>query len=274
MHHVSASERVSGQPRPQLLGIWRLGEVLHQSETNELSLAQPADSNGSPRWDYVVKRALLSNDLAEAKRQIERCIAAAAHTMHPHVVAVLDGSLEGQSPYVVMPRLEGGTMSERLEQERALALPVILWWTRQIAQALTAVHASGWVHQDIKPDNIIVAPRGHVTLIDFGFAARAGESSPSAFRGTPAYTAPESLTSPTSAQPASDIFSLGKILWNSMTYLADTPDRLLAPVAELIETMLDDDPKQRPTAESVSKQLLRLEIESLGCHIGPMQRAA
>ena len=64
--------------QPAILGIWRLGEVIHQSSSTQLLLAQPADAAGSPRWDYVVKRARSGTDHSEGSRQILQSIAAAS----------------------------------------------------------------------------------------------------------------------------------------------------------------------------------------------------
>lgn len=239
-------------------------------------MAQPADASGSPRWDYVLKRAIGAERNLESRRQIERFALAASATAHPNLIAVLDASTAA-SPYIVMPRLEGSTLNVALNGVGSAALPVVLWWIRQVAQSLAALHAAGWVHQDLKPENVIIGSRGHATLIDLGFAARAGESVEPAFRGTPKYAAPEAIAVQGFVQTASDIFSLGRLLWFSITQVRSANDRMLEPVAELIERLVAEDPKQRPDANWICRQLLRLEIESLGRHIGPgegVRRAA
>jgi eukaryotic-like serine/threonine-protein kinase len=253
------------------MGIWRLGNVLHTSATAEISLAQPADAVGSPRWDYVIKRAVcgdLRNEV-EAKRQILQFIAATTGVAHPNLVPVLDGSTTASSPYLVMPLLEGQPMQVHLTCSPAKPLPVALWLVRQLAQALEAVHAAGWVHGDIKPANAMVGPRGHVTLIDLGFAARVHTVANHHYRGTPTYSAPETLSGQMAAMPAMDIFSLGRVLWQWLATIEPASHAQLEPVAELIEAMVAEHPSERPTAGQVVKQLLRLEIETLGRHIGP-----
>ncbi|MCG8650403.1 MAG: protein kinase, partial [Pirellulales bacterium] len=174
------------------MGIWRLGNPLHQSDTVALHLAQPADANGSPRWDYVIKRVLSGED-AESRQQIMRFASAATEAVHPNLIVVLDASASSTSPYLVMPRLEGMSMAWHLEQPKSKALPIALWLVRQVAQALSALHAAGWIHGDVKPANVMVGPQGHVTLVDLGFAARIHTVPTGRFRGTPEYCAPESL---------------------------------------------------------------------------------
>lgn len=252
---------------PSILGIWRLGTSLHLSETAELSLAQPADAAGSPRWDYVIKRAI--GDSPESRRQIAQFVAAASSIVHPNLVAVLDASQSSTQPYVVMPRLDGGTMQAMLNASETKPLPVALWLVRQVAQALNALHTAGWVHGDVKPENAIIGSRGHVTLVDLSFASRVHTVANHQFRGTPAYASPESLLGNHAAMPASDVFSLGRILWQWLAHTQPTSRSILEPIADLVETMIDDDASRRPQAGRVAKTLLKLEIETLGRHIGP-----
>lgn len=254
--------------RPSILGIWRLGEPIHTGRSAELTLAQPADAQGSPRWDYVIKRALGAEENAENLRQIVQFTAASTSVAHPNLVPVLDASSTGSFPYLVMPVLEGTTMQTHLQGD-AKPLPVALWWVRQICQALTALHSAGWVHGDTKPENTMVGPRGHVTLIDLGFATRIHTVCESQFRGTPEYAAPEVLSGNMAALPSADVYALGRVLWKWLTNIEPTSERVLEPIADLVESMLDDDPSARPTSESVTRSLLRLEIDTLGQHIGP-----
>ncbi len=76
--------------------------------------------------------------------------------------------------------------------------------------------------------------------------------------------------------PAMDVFSLGRLLWQWLTRIEPVHESLMEPVAALIEKMVSDYPSERPAASEVAKQLLRLEIETLGCHIVPseVRRAA
>jgi serine/threonine protein kinase len=250
-----------------------MGHTVHQNKQVALSLAQPADAVGSPRWDYAVKRALANQ--VEGQRQIGQFVACATSIVHPNVVPVMDASTTGTTPYLVMPRIEGRTMGEYLANV-STPLPVALWLVRQLAQALDATHTAGWVHGDLKPDNAIVGVRGHVTLIDFGFASRVHSVPNHVYRGTPDYSSPETLTGQTAMMPAMDIFSLGRLLWQWLAQCERASETLMEPVAEMIEKMVSQDPMERPEASDVAKQLLRLEIETLGCHLVPnvTQRAA
>jgi len=272
----------ASNPTFSILGIWRLGEQLNEparpQADHQLFLAQPADAEGSPRWDYILKT--VSSDLAaeetgalrarrlEAARQLSATVSA-AEVNHPNLIAVLDASLSGQQPFVVMPRLSGQTLQQRCQTMPELAVPVALWWTRQIAQAVAALHAKGWVHGDVKPANVLIDDRGHVTLLDLGFAARVHTPMHRLFRGTPQYAPPELLQGNTAALPAMDVFSIGRVLWQLLTQTSGYDPLALEPIAELIESMVAEEVDQRPTAAQLVQRLLVLEIETLGGHIIP-----
>ncbi len=266
-----AAHRPAERPRPAILGIWRLGKPIQRGTTTELALAQPADATGSPRWDYVIKRAVHSDDI-EACQQITRFTAAAAAARHPNLVAVLDASTSPISPYVVMPRLDGHTMQCHLDQSELKPLPVGLWLVRQVAQALATLHAAGWVHGDVKPANVMVGSRGHVTLVDLGFATPVHTMAGGHYRGTPDYCAPEAFVDNRAAMPAMDIYSLGRVLANGLTRSEQVSGRSIDPVTDLVARMSSEKPSDRPDAAGVATELLRLEIETLGHHIGPRSR--
>ncbi|WP_372895174.1 protein kinase [Stieleria sp.] len=250
---------------PEQLGIWRLGSSLCTNSAFCVTFAQPVDAVGSPRWDYAMKLATLP----DGRDGIAGSIAAGAQIRHPNVVPILDGNASGAWPYLTMPLLEGRTMKWHLSSGPRKPLPVALWLIRQICQGLGAIHAAGWTHGDVKPDNVIVGSNGHVTLIDLAFAhqGRLDQSAP--FRGTRQYAAPELLTNASSGSPASDIFATGRMLWEWLARVETTNEQILSPACELVECMVDAAPENRPAADEVTATLLRMEIDTLGEHIVP-----
>ena len=156
---------------------------------------------------------------------------AAAALSHPNAVAVFDTGEHAGAPYIVMERLPGETLADRLaagplpeEAVRTLALEVL--------GALGAAHAAGLVHRDVKPANILLTADGRAKVADFGIAksvqdAPTGDlTATGQLLGTPAYLAPERLDG-RPASPRSDLWSLGVVLYEALTgarpFAGDTP---------------------------------------------------
>lgn len=120
------------------------------------------------------------------------------------------------SPCLAMEALQGPTLEEvlrcgRLPVAQAVALAL------QIAQALESVHRAGLVHQDVKPANIIVTADGDLKLLDFGLAVPAGRSAgPFELVGSVHYLSPDRVLG-RDADIRSDLFSLGVVLYESLT---------------------------------------------------------
>jgi len=258
------------------MGIWKLGEMIYSSEHSRLFTAQPADSASNPRFDYVLRTVAEDRRRRdESTRQLARFSTAAAAASHPNLIVCLDVSLESATPFLVMPRLVGCTLATWIQQSPQ-RLPVALWAVRQAAQALVAVHESGWVHGDVKPANLFVGSQGHVTLLDLGFAHPKGKTRTLTFVGTPNYAATETLSEPQVSEAPSDVYSLGKVLLDLLAWTSPTVrhQAVLEPVADLIAAMIATSPADRPTATEVASRLLRLEIETLGEHIQPKANQA
>lgn len=134
------------------------------------------------------------------------------------IVDVLQtGRLIGR-PYFTMEHVEGGSLRKRLHGDplpvrQALSIAI------EIADALSAAHAAGIVHRDIKPQNVLLTREGKVKLIDFGLARLINESKKhtSGFiRGTPKYISPEAARSEV-VGPQGDLYSLGALLFEMLT---------------------------------------------------------
>ncbi len=216
--------------------------------------------------------------------QVARCVA------HPHVVPVLAAELETPPYYLAMPFLVGHSLADYLKAGGSLDLPVLFWIARQVAEALEALQHGGWMHGDVKPNNLVVSPTGHTTLIDLGFAAPAAHSGSIADRplvGTLCYMAPELLYSSFGGDSQADVYSLGVVLFEMLTGRLpfDAQDvaelalkhrqqlpgdvRSLVPqvplrAARLVQQMLAKDPLRRPTPGELVERLIALEIETFG----------
>jgi serine/threonine-protein kinase len=290
-----AAERAAGLPR------WCAGKLLHAGRWCEIRSAWSAGADSSrsddepSRSDYVVKLARTSNADAEswshAALARERCVGQTV--AHPHVAAVLDADLQQNPAWLVLPNY--GRYTLRSWQRLPLPLAQQLWLVRQLTQALAALHAAGWLHGDVAPENLVVDTQLHATLIDFGFARKLHTAecdvASTAWQGRIAYAAPESFDSAGRLSAAADLYSVGVLLFEWLTgrlpfadhetavliarkRLTPAPDvrtmnaAVPLELAQLVAALLRRDPLRRPCVERVVEQCLALEVERLAVSCG------
>ena len=152
-------------------------------------------------------------------RQFEVEAQLVARLEHLHIVALYDYWRDPQGAYLVMRWLPGGNLRDWMMKEQ-LDLPTISRIIDQISAALAFAHRNNVVHQDIKPENILVDEEKNVYLTDFGIAKRLQDEKVKDLHrktfGSPAYISPEAvMQKETSTQ--SDIYSLGIVLYELLT---------------------------------------------------------
>jgi serine/threonine protein kinase len=162
------------------------------------------------------ERGLRPEHQAEGQKRLYQEATAVARLTHPNIVAVYD-VIPGEDPCLVMEYVEGHTLAELVAQgplDPARATHFVL----QVCEALDYAHRLGVVHRDIKSANILVTEKGVAKLTDFSIARLSGRhaTQAGAMMGTPAYIAPEQFRGH-AAEPRSDLFSLGVVLYELVT---------------------------------------------------------
>jgi serine/threonine-protein kinase len=207
---------------------------------------------------------------------------------HPHLVPLREVHVTRPPYFLVMDLLPGESLRRRLRRDYALDVPAALWIARQIAEALAALHRRGFLHGDVKPDNVRLAADGRAILLDLGFARRPGENATLLDRGyvlgTVDYLAHELCGPEPCDDVRSDVYSLGVMLYemlagrlpfaagtvaqtlhrHRMDEPAELRERTDAGLAELVRRMLMRDPEGRPTSDVLVQELIALEIAALG----------
>lgn len=238
----------------------------------------------------LLRSHLLEDRLAASKFIEEARLA--GHVHHPHVVSVVDAGIHGSQPYLVMDYIEGGSLHDLLDahptkRPPALLLPIIIDALAGLHAVHTALGEDGApldiIHCDVSPENLLVGVDGTCRLSDLGVARHRSNHIEAATHGKPRYLAPEQVLR-RRVDRRSDIFSMGVVLYNSLTgtYLFDapTPDETLRLVcSQRIEPpstiglrpppsldfvcmrALDRDPDRRfQTAEEMMLELRRIAL--------------
>ena len=165
----------------------------------------------------------------EARARFRReALAAARLSATPNVVTVFDVAEHDGRPLIVMEYLEGGSVYDRLRAGR-VPRGQALTWLEQAADALDRAHASGVVHRDVKPANLLLDLDGNVHVSDFGIASASGAdmlTAPGTVLGTAGYISPEQARGEP-ATSASDRYALGVVAFELLTgrrpFGGDTP---------------------------------------------------
>ncbi|MCA9145793.1 MAG: protein kinase, partial [Planctomycetales bacterium] len=173
---------------------------------------------------------------------------AAAMLHHPNICPVFDaGEIDGQ-PFLTMAYIEGMTLRDIWQHDGKPDVDEIATHFATIAEAMQAAHDAGIVHRDLKPSNVMIHREGHPVVMDFGLAFRGAAADErltqtgDAF-GSPAYMSPEQIEGDyTSVGPASDIYSLGVMLYEALT--GSLP---FTGTASLLAVRIARDEPQRPS---------------------------
>ena len=182
---------------------------------------------GRPVAIKVPRPRFASDDRFRAR--FEREAQAAAALSHPHIVEIYDIGEAGGLPYIVMALVPGQTMKEIIRAEGPFHPDDVAELLVQVASALDYAHERGYVHRDVKPQNILVDTRGQAFVADFGIAKSVFDSSLTevgAGLGSVEYLSPEQANG-LMATPASDVYSLAVVAFEMLTgrlpFTADSP---------------------------------------------------
>jgi serine/threonine-protein kinase len=171
--------------------------------------------------EVAIKTLAISASDALFRRRFFNEAAMSQSLRHEHVVEVIDYGLDDDGTcFIVMELLQGQTLSELLKVRDRLPVPEALKLARQVASALQAAHASGFVHRDLKPSNIfLVEGKGgvpRVKVLDFGLAKRVDTDTQltrtGSFLGSPSYMSPEQIRG-AEITIASDLYNMGILLF-------------------------------------------------------------
>ncbi|MBZ6197977.1 serine/threonine protein kinase [Streptomyces olivaceus] len=242
--------------------------------------------------DVALKRIHVQPHLSDDERErlherTRREARSAARITHPSVIVVHDvvddtpggdepaGAAGPALPCIVMEYVRSRTLAEVLDERGTLPPAEAARIGHRMVTALSAAHAAGVLHRDVKPGNVLLGADGRVVLTDFGIAVSTGTSTltrTGEIVGSVGYLAPERVRGRTPG-PASDLWSLGATLFEAVegyspfrrdtameTVYAIGVDPLPAltargPLADLIAELLRKEPESRPGAAETGQRL-------------------
>jgi serine/threonine protein kinase/WD40 repeat protein len=197
----------------------------------------------------VISPAVLDNPEALSRFLAE--VKAAGKLDHKNIARAYDADQAGDLHFLVMEFVEGMSLAEILEKTGPLSIASACHCTCQAAMGLQHAFEQGMAHRDIKPQNLMLTPRGQIKVLDFGLArvrgqqkGKPGLTQADAFMGTPEYVAPEQATDARSADIRADIYSLGCTLYALLTgrtpFVEDTAVKLILAHIEQEPPPLDE----------------------------------
>ena len=264
---------------PRTLGPYRLQDRLGEGGMGVVHLAR--DPEGRPVAVKVLHP--LGTEGVNARRRLAREVETMRRVRSPYVAEVLDADVTGEYPYIVTRFVAGPTLDEMVRGRGPLSGQGLRRLAYGMAEALTAIHAAGVVHRDLKPGNVMLTDDRPI-VIDFGIA-QTGDATrltqTGLVMGTPGYLAPEVIEGEPSS-PASDVHSWGStmvfaatghlpfgggsyetIFYRIVSGRADLTG-VPAPLVPLIAAALARDPSHRPSASWLSAQASALDMSAAG----------
>jgi predicted Ser/Thr protein kinase len=195
-------------------------------------------------------------DDEEYVERFRREARAVAQLSHPHIVTVIDRGEDEGRQFIVFEYVKGENLKQLVGRNGRLPLRRALETAVAVADGLAFAHANGLVHRDVKPQNVLVDEEGEVKVTDFGIARSVdvehGVTQTGAVVGTSNYLSPEQARG-RPVTPASDVYSLGIVLWELLTGDVPFPGENFVSVA--LRHVNEDPPDVRELRPEASPRL-------------------
>lgn len=282
---------VSTPTQPNVISCWRTGEQVTGSLWYNIFRAAPKTVSADADHEFVIKivNPHLPADLVpQAIDRLGREAHATEQILHPNVIRLLDAELDRAPFFLVQAWVYGRSLDSLLSRAPHLSLSRMLWVLRQTAEGVRAGHEKGRVYLGLEPSHVLIGKTGRVSLIGWSQSHSVDEKAwlPRNQLQIARYTAPECFAADYRAIPASDVYSMGALIYHALAlqppfegqtiedvedlHLNEIPEDLIiaqpdCPVrlGMLVKQMLAKDPIARPSFREVLNELISIEIEYL-----------
>ena len=230
----------AGQLSDQRLGRYEIRRLLGEGAFGKVFEAR------DPQLDRIVALKVAKSIADENHlKRFTREARAAAQLRHPHIIPVYEyGQIEDQS-YIVYEFVDGETLKFKTERLGQLTFDSAVDIVREIAEGLDYAHEQGIIHRDMKPDNVMIDPKGGIHIADFGCARSENDqvdlTVDGSILGTPVFMSPEQASGKSNtADGRTDIWSLGVMFYELLSGQLPFSGTL----SELLYWICNKDPKQ------------------------------
>jgi serine/threonine-protein kinase len=239
---MSASGEISVTLPPRI-GRYRVTGLLGRGAMGVVYLGHDTAIDRPVAIKTIHRRLLQGAEGVEWLARFHREVRAAGRCLHPNIVTVFEYGEEDNAPYIVMEYVKGRELRDYLKERKPLPLANAVAVIVQVLRALGHAHASGVVHRDIKPGNIILLADGQVKVTDFGIArleTGIGLTQDGTTVGTPGYMAPEQFRGE-DADRRADLYAAAVVLFELLTGVRPFDGRS---VSEMMYQVLNEPPRQ------------------------------
>jgi serine/threonine protein kinase len=275
----------------EIISCWKLGPQVTGGRWYDIYRARPKTLSADSDFDYVIKviNPLLPHaDKQKAIDRLGREAFATESIMHNAVIRLLDAELDAAPFFLVQPWVYGRSLDRFFASAQQVAINRLMWVLRQIAEGVHAGHQCGRVYLGLDPSHVLLGRTGRVKLIGWSQSHGIGERTwlPHDQVQAARYMAPECFTDGYRASKASDVFSLGVLIYQSLTRQTPFTGASVAgirkslrqqsavdlmirqplcprPLYRLVRKMLSRNPAHRPAFDDVLESLISVEIEHL-----------
>ena len=275
----------------EVVSYWRLGPQITGGRWYDIYHASPKTVSQDSGFGYVIK--LVNPNLTGEKTQfaidrLGREALATEQILHPNVIRLLDAELDRAPFFLVQPWIDGGSYDRFLSAAKHLSVSRMLWALRQVAEGIRAGHEKGRVYLGLDPSHILLGKNGRATLLGWSQSHAISEKAwlPHDQLQLARYTAPECFDSDYHATIASDVYSLGVLIYHSLAMNAPFDGGSVTDIAighrhripedlmfvqphcppllsMLVKQMLAKNPERRPSFREVLNRLISIEIDHL-----------
>ena len=247
-------------PETLTIGSYKVVEEIARGGMGVVYRAIDTKLNRPVALKMIIAGGMASPD-DRARFQLEA--EAAAKLDHPGITPIYEIGEHDGLPFFAMKLVEGGSLADKLESY--VGKPkIVARLVAEIADAVSHAHQRATLHRDLKPNNILLDEQGHPLVTDFGLAKigdrESGVTRTGAIMGTPGYMPPEQAANGKNVTTAADIYSLGAILFATLT--GRPPFKGESPMETVMKVIHEEPPKPRSINPSIP---VELELICLKC---------